>query len=324
MQYNGKYLNPYDVLGLPWASDSGLVKATFKSLVKIYHPDVFRGDKNFAKERLAQLNAAYEFLSDSEQKREFDKSSQSRDQDEGQQDFDPERNSSEFDEGINILKENWDFACEYYPELKKLYSDLRKMSREPAFAFMAFVVETKEYAQAQSIAEILEDAFLTAKFSDDEQIKKIAKWALQQKEIKFAKELNKALKILGPKSKDKVLMKLSEGFPTFTYRAYKDFNCFNLISENHPQKVKARKAKEEVFARKAREEESARKAREEGSARKAREEESARKAREEIQAHKSKEDQKNKKEQAEVFREFRYFYTIPVLLFILIFLYQLY
>ena len=139
MQYNGKFLNPYDVLGLPWASDFELVKATYRSLVKIYHPDIFKGDKDFAKERLAQLNSAYEFLSDPEQKGEFDKTDQSKNQDDGQQDFDPDRNSNEFDEGINVLKENWDFACGYYPELKELYSDLRKISREPAFVFMAFV-----------------------------------------------------------------------------------------------------------------------------------------------------------------------------------------
>ena len=246
MQYNGKYLNPYDVLGLPWASDVELVKATYKSLVKIYHPDIFKGDKDFAKERLAQLNSAYEFLSDKQQKREFDKNQQSKNNENEQQDFDPEKNSSEFDEGINVLKENWDFACEYYPELKKLYSDLRKMSREPAFAFMAFVVETKEYALAQSIAETLEDAFLTTKFSGDNQIKQIAKRALLEREIKFAQELNKALKILGPKSKDKILMKLSEDFPDFTLQAYRAFKCDNLLSENHPYKVRARRTEREV------------------------------------------------------------------------------
>ena len=240
MQYNGKYLNPYDVLGLPWASDVELVKATYKSLVKIYHPDIFKGDKVFAKERLSQLNSAYEFLSDTQQKREFDKNDQSKNQDEGQQDFDPDRNSNEFDEGINVLKENWDFACGYYPELKKLYSDLRKMSREPAFAFMAFVVEAKEYAQAKSIAKTLEDAFLTAKFSDDNQIKQIAKAALLNKEIKFAQELNRALNILGTDAKNKILIKLSEDFPDFTYKAYRELNFDDLISENHPQKVKAR------------------------------------------------------------------------------------
>ena len=240
MQFNGKSLNPYEVLGLPWASDIELVKATYKSLVKIYHPDIFKGDKDFAKERLAQLNAAFEFLSDSERKREFDKNQHSKNNEDKQQDFDPEKNSSEFDEGINVLKENWDFACGYYPELKGLYSDLRKMSREPAFAFMAFVVETKEYAQAKSIAETLEDAFLTTKFSDDNQLKQIAKFALQQQEIKFAQELNKALRILGIDAKDKILIKLSEEFPDFTNKTYIKFGCDDLIPFDHPQKVKER------------------------------------------------------------------------------------
>ena len=49
MQYNGKFINPYEVLRLPHASDFELVKATYRSLVKIYHPDVFKGDKEFAK-----------------------------------------------------------------------------------------------------------------------------------------------------------------------------------------------------------------------------------------------------------------------------------
>ena len=108
---------------------------------------------------------------------------------------------------------------------------------------MAFVIETKEYAQAQSIAETLEDAFLTTKFSDDKQIKQIAKRALQQKEFKFAQELNKALKILGLDAKNKVLIKLSEDFPDFTYKAYKEFNCDDLISDNHPQRLKERHSK---------------------------------------------------------------------------------
>lgn len=247
MQYNGKSLNPYVVLGLPWASGIDLVKATYKSLVKIYHPDVFRGDKDFAKERLSKLNAAYEFLSDPEQKRNFDRNGQSKSQDERQQDFDPDKNSNEFDEGIKILKENWNFACEYYPELNDLYKELSRIGKEPAFAFMAFVVETKKYAQAKSIAETLEDAFLTAKFSDDNQIKQIAKAALLNKEIKFAQELNRALNILGPDPKNKILIKLSEDFPDFTYRVYRALNCYNLISENHPQKVKERKEMGETW-----------------------------------------------------------------------------
>ena len=230
MEYNGKFINPYEVLGLPHSSDFELVKATYRSLVKIYHPDVFKGDKEFAKERLSQLNAAHEFLSDEKQKREFDKSPQSQEKGEEQQDFDPDQSSNEFDEGIKILKENWDFACGYYPKLKQFYNNLSVLGKEPAFAFMAYVVETKKYKDAATIADQLEDAFLTTKFSNDPTIKQIAKLALQQEEIGFAKELNRALKILGPDSKNDILIKLSQQFPEFTHTAYKACNCFELIA----------------------------------------------------------------------------------------------
>lgn len=226
MQYNGKFINPYEVLGLPHASDFELVKATYRSLVKIYHPDVFKGDKHFAKERLSQLNAAHEFLSDEQHKRDFDKSPQSQEKAEAEQEFDPEQNTEEFDEGIKILKENWDYACGYYPDLKRLYADLRSLGKEPAFSFMAYIVETKKYKEAAKIADQLEDAFLTTKFSNDPTIKKLAKIALQQKEIEFAKELNHALTILGPESKDEILNKLRERFPEFAHTAYKTCNCF--------------------------------------------------------------------------------------------------
>ena len=238
MQYNGKFINPYDILQLPHASDIELVKATYRSLVKIYHPDVFKGDKAFAKERLSQLNAAYEFLSDEKQKREFDRSPRSQEKGEEQQDFDPDQNSDEFDEGVKVLKENWDFACEYYSKLQQLYDDLRTLGKAPAFVFMAFVVETKKYKEATKIAGALEDAFLTKKFSDDTTIKQLAKLPLQQKKIGFAKELNRALNILGPESKSEILRKLSEQFPEFAYKAYGILNCSSFVSNNNQLKQK--------------------------------------------------------------------------------------
>jgi len=78
MQYNENFINPYELLGLPPASDIALIEAQFGALAKIYNPNVFQGDKEFAKERLLHLKAAYEFLSDEKQKREFDQTQQSK------------------------------------------------------------------------------------------------------------------------------------------------------------------------------------------------------------------------------------------------------
>ena len=238
MQYNGKFINPYEVLGLPHASDFELVKATYRSLVKIYHPDVFKGDKEFAKERLSQLNAAHEFLSDEQQKQDFDKSPQSQEKGEAEQSFDPDQNTNEFDEGIKILKENWDYACDYYPDLKRLYADLRSLGKEPAFAFMAYVVETKKYKEAATIAKLLKNAFLTKKFGDDETFKYLAQLALKERQVGFAKELNRAVRILGVGSKKEILLNLSEKFHEFTYRSYTAGNCADLISPKNPFKIR--------------------------------------------------------------------------------------
>ena len=68
MNFENGSLNPYAILGLPFGADFDLVKAIYKSMVKIYHPDIFVGDKKFAAQRLIELNAAFEFLSNPKKK----------------------------------------------------------------------------------------------------------------------------------------------------------------------------------------------------------------------------------------------------------------
>lgn len=45
-------MNYYDVLGIPKDFEQSLIEHIYKSLVKIYHPDIFKGDKAFAEEKL--------------------------------------------------------------------------------------------------------------------------------------------------------------------------------------------------------------------------------------------------------------------------------
>ena len=41
----------YSILGVPKKADEELIKATYLALSKIYHPDLYQGDKNFAEKR---------------------------------------------------------------------------------------------------------------------------------------------------------------------------------------------------------------------------------------------------------------------------------
>ena len=208
--------NPYTILGLPFGADFDLVKAMYKSMVKIYHPDVFVGDKKFAVQRLIELNAAFEFLSETQQKKTYDESSNSK-KTENNADFD--ETDSSFDDETSSLMESWKFACEYHPEIQAFYNELKKLNKRPAFAFMAILVEQKLYADAKKIAKYLENEFLTSAFGDDKAVKAIGKSALLANERKYALELNHTLKKLGYSSVEQILTKLLLKYPDFGYEA---------------------------------------------------------------------------------------------------------
>jgi len=226
-------LDPYKILGIPLKADWELVKATYKSLIKIYHPDVFKGEKAFAENRISDLNNAYEFLSDPETKEAYDASI-----DEGtyqQDEYQPNENEDEQKAAINALKEEWNFACEYYPHLQDEFSNLQKLNKQIALIFMATIVEKKLYHDALELKEYLENYFLTSKFGEDKELQEIAKYAIYRGEKRYALELNQLLIRLGEGSKNVILTKLSLQFPEIGFEVLSKIGRADLISPNNPR-----------------------------------------------------------------------------------------
>ena len=238
MDFENDNIDPYEILGVPFGASIEVCKATYKSLTKIYHPDVFVGEKSYAEKRMAELNAAFEFLNNPKRKKKLDGAGQKAKQKEQSQEYKPDNDSEEFTKASNALQENWDFACEFHPELVQLHEDLRKLNWRTAFLFMAVIVEEKLYAKAPEFAEYLEDQFLISKFGEDPDIKTIAKYAILKKEKKFAQDLNRALKVLGESSKDQILQKLVLDYPEIGYHALKEAELDRLIPNNNPLKQK--------------------------------------------------------------------------------------
>ena len=64
--------NFYDVLGVkPYATNSE-IKSAYLKKVKEYHPDVYEGDKDFALQKTAEINEAYNTLKDEKLRQEYD------------------------------------------------------------------------------------------------------------------------------------------------------------------------------------------------------------------------------------------------------------
>src|SRR6185437_12216399 len=63
--------DPYTVLGVGKSADAAEIKKTFRKLAKKYHPDQSKDPK--AKERFAEVSAAYEILGDEKKRAAFDR-----------------------------------------------------------------------------------------------------------------------------------------------------------------------------------------------------------------------------------------------------------
>ena len=240
MDFESDNIDPYEILGVPFGASIEVCKATYKSLSKIYHPDVFVGEKSYAAKRMAELNAAFEFLDNPGRKKKWDGAGQKAKQKAQSQEYEPDNDSEEFSKASNALRENWDFACKFHPELVQLYKDLRQLNSQTAFLFMAVIVEEKLYSKAPQLAERLEDQFLISKFSKDPDLKKIAKYAVLNKEKKFAQDLNRALKVLGESSKYQIIKKLLLEYPDIGYHVLKAAGLDRLIPDNNPLKENER------------------------------------------------------------------------------------
>ena len=64
--------DPYSVLGVAKSADGAAVKSAYRKLAKKYHPDQNPDDPK-AKERFAEVSAAYDLLGDAEKRRAFDR-----------------------------------------------------------------------------------------------------------------------------------------------------------------------------------------------------------------------------------------------------------
>jgi DnaJ-class molecular chaperone len=64
--------NPYDVLGVAKGASEAEIKKAFRKLAKQHHPDRNTDDAK-AKDRFAEVNAAYEILGDAEKRARFDR-----------------------------------------------------------------------------------------------------------------------------------------------------------------------------------------------------------------------------------------------------------
>ena len=202
----------YAILGVPREAEADLIKATYLALSKIYHPDIYKGDKKYALKRMQEINEAYEILKDPKKRKAYDQKNKDT---ADESSFDENEFQDEQSSYQDIIKEAWDFAKEYYPSIEIEYSDLSKINRNLAWQFQVLCVETKSFDNADTISKRLKDDWLQKRFGKKKELQALALKAILRNDINVAKEINKIFKILGDKDVDLIIEGLEKKYPDF-------------------------------------------------------------------------------------------------------------
>ena len=204
----------YAILGVPREAEADLIKATYLALSKIYHPDIYKGDKKYALKRMQEINEAYEILKDPKKRKAYDQKNKDT---ADESSFDENEFQDEQSSYQDIIKEAWDFAKEYYPSIEIEYSDLSKINRNLAWQFQVLCVETKSFDNADTISKRLKDDWLQKRFGKKKELQELALKAILRNDINVAKEINKIFKILCIGGSINILSGLEKEVPKLIY-----------------------------------------------------------------------------------------------------------
>ncbi|WP_395339306.1 J domain-containing protein [Ningiella sp. W23] len=194
----------YSTLGVTHTAEDFVIKAAYKALMRAYHPDRVNGYEAYVK----AINNAYDVLSDSVKRAEYD-SSQKGSIDESY--FEDTESSREI---ANDVSSDWQVVIEYFPELEEAKQELRQYSSALSISFALKILESKDFKNHLEISRELKKDFLQGYFGTNPRILLLAKTLLLAKVRAPLLELNKLVQIMGDRiDAERVIAKLADRYP---------------------------------------------------------------------------------------------------------------
>ena len=184
----------YQTLGVMPDAEAVVITAAYRALASLYHPDRWKGDKTFATNKMADINVAYDTLSNPVKRAEYNKN---RTNSYSSFSDDSEETDTAFDAALSELEKRWQVASEIFPDLIKIRARLSKTSYKLAFSFVVLILETKKFDDRNSIANELERRFLEMHFGTHKRIILFAQFLISKGEKKAIVSLNQYVDVLG-------------------------------------------------------------------------------------------------------------------------------
>lgn len=221
--------DPYSILGILPGAETVVVIAAYRALANLYHPDKWRGDPNVAHDRMSEINAAYAILGDSEKRWLHDAQ---RSGETGT--FTPADDEAEkaFDTALDELEDRWNVAVSIFPDLVEIRSNLAKTAHRLAFAFVTYILESKNFDRRLELAIELKSAFLQRYFGSNPKVLAFAEELIDLGMKDAVMALNRFVDVLGINTDPSAFVrKIENDFDLPTTRASKvwDRDEMNLL-----------------------------------------------------------------------------------------------
>ncbi len=199
----------YRILGVLDDAEDIIIRAAYKALAQRYHPDKWTGGKEQANKKMAEINEAYEMLSDPSKRKKYDEEYfRFRAKDESAEVNDDDTSF------VSEEDENWQMAIEFFPKIKEEFDELSKYSKILANTFKVALISSKEFHSSKNIKLKLEEEYFKRYYGNDSFIRLYAKNLLLQNEHEAAIFLNKMVRYMGSAiGPGEVLNKIVEKFP---------------------------------------------------------------------------------------------------------------
>ena len=226
--------NYYHILGLSFESspERQLIEAAYKALVKIYHPDVYKGDEKTLNRKIAEINEAYDTLGNLEKKEIYDEKLK-KFQIEKSFDYSDEEFEDKDLFNSRFIDDDWEIALLVYPELENKKKNLFMYSQKLAFQFQFYLLETKEFFKLNEISDRFIDAFLERKFGTSSEIKSFSKILIEKGLRKNAIYLNRLIKVIGSNSEKRIINTFFKQFPDLEEFMKEELKFYNKLKTNY-------------------------------------------------------------------------------------------
>jgi curved DNA-binding protein CbpA len=182
----------YSILGVLPTAELVVIKAAYKAMLKVYHPDRFNGTQAEAHTKSIEINEAHFILSDIGKRKIYDASKKEKS-------FYDESNghTGQNSSASSASDKEWQLACKYNHELIHLEKELYVVSPKLSFAFRATLIGSKNFSNAEQISKELLVGYLDTYFGPNQEVMGYANKLLIDGYRAAAKELNQVVKIFG-------------------------------------------------------------------------------------------------------------------------------